>query len=190
MRQKSGTSDPSSAERLAKDIQRATRRQFSAEEKIDIIVAYGAVRKSLGLMVQPLGAEEITALCSAEYAKAQLHSKVQDFERATRLESSLSPVRWSDWLRLNGLAMSTAPSGPTFDRGSLVVAAAVQGLGVALETQRFAEAELASGSLVRFGGDRFRGIRREMHFLCYRTREQNTPKIRKFCEWLLAESSQ
>ena len=38
MRQKSGTSDPSSAERLVKDIRRATRRQFSAEEKIRIVL--------------------------------------------------------------------------------------------------------------------------------------------------------
>lgn len=153
-------------------------------DKIDIAVAYGAVRKSSGLTVQPLGTEEIAALCSAEYAKAR------DFERMIRLESSLSPVRWSDWFRLNGLAMPTAPSGPSFDRGSLVVAAAVQGLGVALETLRFAEAELAAGSLVRFGGDGFRSIQREMHFLCHRTRDQNAPKIRKFCNWVLAEANQ
>ena len=38
MRQKFGTSDPSSAERLVKDIRRATRRQFSAEEKIRIVL--------------------------------------------------------------------------------------------------------------------------------------------------------
>ena len=38
MRRKSGTSDPSSAEQLVKDIRRATRRQFSAEEKIRIVL--------------------------------------------------------------------------------------------------------------------------------------------------------
>lgn len=155
-------------------------------DQIDIIVAFGSVLKKPGLTVRPLGLEEITALCSAEYAKA--HSKAHDFERVNRLESSLSPVRWSDWFRLNGLSTPAAASGPSFDRGSLVVAAAVQGLGIALETLRFAEAELAAGSLVRFGGERFRGIRREMHFLCYRTRDQNSPKVRKFCEWVLAEA--
>ena len=157
-------------------------------DQIDIVVAYGAVRKSSGLTVQSLGAEEITALCSPEYAKGQSRAKAQDVESATRLESSLSPVRWSDWFRLNGQRMPVTPSGPSFDRGSLVVAAAVQGLGVALETLRFAEAELAAGSLVRFGGERFHGIRRDMHFICFRTQDQNAPKVRKFCEWVLAES--
>lgn len=159
-------------------------------DEIDIVVAYGSVRKNSGLTVQPLGTEEIAALCSAEYAKAHSPSKAHNVERMTRLDSSLSPVRWSDWFRLNGLAIPTAPSGPSFDRGSLVVAAAVQGLGVALETLRFAEAELVAGSLVRFGGDDFRSIRREMHFLCFRTRDQSAPKIRKFCNWVLAEANQ
>ena len=68
-------------------------------DQIDIVVVYGSVRKSSGLTVQSLGAEEIAALCSAEYAKAHSYSKSHEFERITRLESSLSPVRWSDWLR-------------------------------------------------------------------------------------------
>jgi LysR family transcriptional regulator, glycine cleavage system transcriptional activator len=155
-------------------------------DELDIVIAYGAVRKSAGLTVQSLGSEEIAALCSPAYATA--HAKALDVARATHLESSLSPVRWADWFRLNGQRMPAAAAGPAFDRGSLVVAAAVQGLGVALETVRFAEAELAAGSLVRFGGERFRSIHRDMHFLCYRTGDQNALKVRKFCEWVMAES--
>jgi LysR family transcriptional regulator, glycine cleavage system transcriptional activator len=159
------------------------------QDQIDIVIAYGAVRKTSGVTVQSLGPEEIAALCSADYAKAYTHTKVQNVERVTRLESSLSPVRWSDWFRLNGLRLPHAAVGPSFDRGSLVVAAAVQGLGVALETVRFAEAEIAAGSLVRFGGERFQSIRRDMHFLCCRTHEQTSPKIQKFREWVLAETN-
>jgi LysR family transcriptional regulator, glycine cleavage system transcriptional activator len=150
------------------------------QDQIDIVIAYGAVRKSSGLTVQSLGPEEIAALCSAEYAKAH------DVGHVTCLESSLSPVRWSDWFRINGLRPPNTPTGPSFDRGSLVVAAAVQGLGVALETVRFAETELAAGSLVQFGGGRFQSIQRDMHFLCYRSHDQSSPKIKKFCGWLLA----
>ena len=79
--------------------------------------------------------------------------------------------------------------GPSFDRGSLVVAAAVQGLGVALETLRFAQTEVEAGNLVRFGGERFSSIQREMHFLCCRTRDQDAPRIRRFCEWILDEAA-
>ena len=158
-------------------------------EQIDVVVAYGTVRKSSGLTMRSLGREEIVALCSPDFARANRPTKAKDFERVVRLESSVSPVQWSDWFALNDLPVPNLQTGPSFDRGSLVVAAAVQGLGVALETLRFAQAEVDAGSLIRFGGERFRSIQREMHFLCCRTRDQNAPKIRRFCEWILGEAA-
>ena len=136
-----------------------------------------------------MGPEDIAALCSPDFAVANKPTRAKDFERVVRLESSFSPVRWSDWFALNDLPMPKLQSCPSFDRGSLVVAAAVQGLGVALETLRFAQTEVDSGNLVRFGAERFSSIQREMHFLCCRTRDQNTPKIRRFCEWILGEAA-
>ena len=50
------------------------------------------------------------------------------------------------------------------------------------------KAEVDSGSLVRFGGDRFHSIQREMHYLCYRTADENDRKISRFRDWVLAES--
>ena len=158
-------------------------------EQIDVVVAYGAVRRSSGLTTRSLGPEEIATLCSPAFALTNNPTRAKDFERVVRLESSFSPVRWSDWFALNDLPMPNSQTGPSFDRGSLVVAAAVQGLGVALETLRFAQTELDAGSLVRFCGQRFRSIEREMHFICCRTRDQNAPKIRRFCEWILAEAA-
>ena len=158
-------------------------------ETIDVVVAYGTVRKCSGITTRTLGDEEIAALCSPDFALANTPTKAKDFEHVVRLESSFSPVRWSDWFALNNLQIPRSHSGPSFDRGSLVVAAAVQGLGVALETLRFAQTEVDAGSLVRFGGQRFSSIQREMHFLCCRTRDQNAPKIRRFCEWVLGEAA-
>ena len=158
-------------------------------EQIDVVIAYGTVRKSSGLTTRSLGPEEIAALCSPDFARKNRPTKARDFERVVRLESTFSPVRWSDWFVLNELPMPNSQTGPSFDRGSLVVAAAVQGLGVALETLRFAQSEIEAGSLIRFCGERFRSIHREMHFLCCRTRDLNTPKIGRFCEWILGEAA-
>ncbi|MFC6791123.1 hypothetical protein ACFQE0_16780 [Methylobacterium komagatae] len=68
-----------------------------------------------------------------------------------------------------------------------MISAAVQGLGVALETLRFAEEEIASGTLVRLGEGQCEGIRRDLHFLCWRARDDEAPSIRHFREWILAE---
>ena len=76
-------------------------------------------------------------------------------------------MQWADWFKLSGLKLPSTAR-PSFDRGSLAVAAAADGLGIALETTRFAEVELARGELVAIDGPAFRRIERETHFLCYR----------------------
>ena len=61
-----------------------------------------------------------------------------DLTALTLIDSKLNPVQWADWCALNGLELPVR-AGPSFERGSLAIAAAVDGLGVALETRRFAE---------------------------------------------------
>ena len=60
-------------------------------------------------------------------------------------------------------------------------------MGVALESTRFAEAELAVGQLVPLREGRFRGIRRVMHHLVTRNSQRGTHRIRAFRSWLLKE---
>lgn len=153
---------------------------LARHEEIDILIAYGRPPRGPGLTVESLGPEEIAALCTPEVARAA--GSVGAF---TRLDSSFSPIRWPDWFAHNGLPIPTGASGAAFDRGSLVISAAVQGLGVALETLRFARDELAAGQLVRLGGGRFESLSRDLHFICYRERDGALEKIRAFRRWLL-----
>ncbi|MET0366570.1 MAG: LysR substrate-binding domain-containing protein [Methylobacterium sp.] len=155
--------------------------------EIDVLIAYGAPPRGAGLRVEPLGPEEIAALCRPDLAREAADLSPAAIARLTWLDSSFSPVRWADWFAQNGLAPPRARGGPAFDRGSLVISAAVQGLGVALETLRFAEDEIASGALVRLGEGRCTGIRRDLHFLCWRARDDDAPGIRRFRDWILAE---
>lgn len=161
---------------------------LSRHDEIDVIIAYGAAPRHKGVKTLSLGTEEIAALCAPEFEAAHCDVGPQDFARLVRLESTFSPVRWSDWFEKNGLAVGLPQTGPAFDRGSMVIAAAAQGVGLALETVRFAQAELNTGALVRFHRDRFQSIERPLHYLCYRTRDENTPKVRYFCDWVLNES--
>lgn len=161
---------------------------LSKHPDIDVVITYAAAPRAAGVTVRSLGPEEVVALCAPDYGTASEALDGAALENIVRLESSLSPVRWTDWFSANGMAPPPDRPGPSFDRGSMVIAAAVQGVGVALETTRFAETEIEAGSLVRFGGDRFAGLRRELHFLCYRGADRESPKIRKFCEWLLAQA--
>ena len=95
-------------------------------------------------------------------------------------------MQWADWCKLNGLKLPPRAR-PSFDRGSLAVAAAADGLGIALETNRFAEAELARGELVALDGPGFRRIERATHFICYRKTNEDREPIVVFRQWLTAE---
>ena len=153
---------------------------LARHEEIDILIAYGRPPRGPGLTVESLGPEEIAALCTPAVARAAGWAGA-----FTRLDSSFSPIRWPDWFAHNGLPIPTGASGAAFDRGSLVISAAVQGLGVALETLRFARDELAAGQLVRLGGGRVESLSRDLHFICYRERDGALEKIRAFRRWLL-----
>lgn len=154
-------------------------------EEIDILIAYGRPPRGAGLTVESLGPEEIAALCTPEVARAVGPVRRGTVERFTRLDSSFSPVRWPDWFAHNGLPAPLGAAGAAFDRGSLVISAAVQGLGVALETLRFAQDEIGAGQLVRLGDGRLRSLRRDLHFICYRERDGTLEKIQAFRRWLL-----
>ena len=157
-------------------------------EETDVLISYGAPPDRQGLATEPLGSEEVAALCAPEVARRAL-AEDGSLNGLALLESSVSPVRWGEWFALNAIDAPRARVSSAFDRGALVISAAVQGLGVALETVRFAEEELAAGQLARLGAGRFESIRREMHFLTYRVSRKPPPKIRAFRDWLIAEAA-
>lgn len=159
---------------------------FARQEQIDLAIAYGKPPAAHGVSAEPLGLELIAALAAPQVASKCDITKPTAKKGMVLIESAVSPVRWSDWFALNGLSSPKGAERPSFDRGALSVSAAAQGLGFALESTRFAQDELKNGELVRAGEGRLRDVRREMHFLCYRTAQRDLKKIVVFRRWLLA----
>ena len=156
-------------------------------QEIDLVIAYGPVMPRRGVMVETLGVEQVAALAAPELDRLCSPVDAATQPRLPRLESAVSPVRWSDWFSLNGLVLPRAGPAPrpSFDRGALAVSAAVQGLGAVLESTRFAQEEIARGELVMLGGRALRAVPRELHFLCYRASQRDLSRIQAFREWLL-----
>lgn len=154
--------------------------------EIDVTISYGFARERPGIATLPLGAERIVPLCSPSLLKPGVPVR-QLIGEVTLIESQLSRVTWPDWFALNGMTLPPRPR-PSFDRGALALSAAVDGMGVALETVRFAERELARGDLVELGAGEFVPLARETHFLSFRATEKNVEKVRAFREWLLARA--
>ena len=154
---------------------------------LDLDIAYGAPPPRHGIVVESLGPEAVLPMCSPRLIGPDRPLAPADLARFTLIDSKLNPVQWADWCAANGLALP-ARARPSFDRGSLAIAAAVDGLGIALESRRFAELELAQGALVVLDGPAFQAIARDTHFLCYRRADQGSACMTAFRDWLCAQA--
>lgn len=160
---------------------------LKAQADVDVDISYGPPPAQAGVMVQPLGDEPTLPLASPRlFVGGKPPTRPRDVLRHTLIDSRLNPVQWADWGRLNGVKLPVNAR-PSFDRGSLAVAAAVDGLGIALETPRFAQAELQRGELVALDGAAFKRIAGPTHFLRWRKLRQEPQPLAQFRLWLMAE---
>jgi LysR family transcriptional regulator, glycine cleavage system transcriptional activator len=149
-------------------------------DEFDADILYGLPRQE-GFVVVPLGEETITPLCAPELARA-IRAPI-DLFRQILIESEIKQVRWSDWFTRNGLP-APRPQGVRFDRSFLAIAAAVEGLGVALDSTRLAEREIASGRLVRPLAGLAEDVRYVGHYLVFPRSTRQRHSLRLFMTWL------
>lgn len=155
--------------------------------EIDIAISYGYAHERSGIDVTSLGKERIVPLCSpALISNGKLASTW--VTSLPLIDSQLSQVTWREWFAINELSMHTHPR-LSFDRAALAISAAADGMGIALESLRLAEREIARGDLVEIGADVFQSLKRDMHFLSQRANEKHLEKIKSFREWLLKQVS-
>ena len=103
--------------------------------------------------------------------------------RATLLQHVEVPHAWKEWLidnqipeDINGLF------GPRFNQYSLIIRAAVSGVGVGIVPTCLIEEELKSGVLVEPLGRRYTG--RDGYYLCATPEKSNLPAFRLFMTWV------
>lgn len=151
--------------------------------EIDVAVSYGSALERAGMQTVALGRERILPLCAPELVRADRSAR-ELISHLTLIDSQLSRVTWSDWFGANGLALPEAPR-PSFDRAAMAIAAAVDGMGVVLESARLAAREIGRGELVELGQGEFPTVQRETHFLSCRSNEVQREKVQAFTSWLL-----
>ncbi len=163
--------------------------RFDDDSPVDIDIAYGRHGDQAGIESRPLGTEVTAPLCTPAFAKMHDLHDAKAIARCTLIDSKLNPVQWADWCRLNGVRLPRTAR-PSFDRGSLAVAAAAAGLGIALETLRFAGPELANGTLVAMDHPGLAHVERALHYVCYRRTRRHDATIRAFLEWIVGQADE
>ncbi len=149
-------------------------------EEFDADIVYGRPAQE-GLMVLPLGVETVTPLCSPQIAASI--ASVRDLLDCLLIDSDVKQLRWSDWFAANHIAASP-PRAARFDRSFLAISAAVEGLGVALESTRLAERELRDGRLVSPLAGMAQDLFYTAHFLVFPAASRQRAALRVFVNWL------
>lgn len=149
-------------------------------DDFDLDIVYGEPKSSSNERT-PLRIEELTPLCSPEVAK-HLRS-AQDLYSQFLIQSDGQSVQWKGWFAANGMQPPKS-YGLAFDRSSMGIAAAVDGLGVVLESDLLAERELASGRLVSPLRDVSHSIRYVGHYLVHPRQYRQPHAVTQFKQWL------
>jgi DNA-binding transcriptional LysR family regulator len=152
-------------------------------DEFDADIVYGPPRRE-GLTVIPLAQETVTPLCAPSLAKAV--RTIDDLALQVLIQSDNKQIRWSDWFLANGRE-PPLPRGPRFDRSHLALTAAVNGLGVALESTLLAERELRTKTLVRPLAKAAKDVRYVGHHLVFPPTASRNRALQAFRSWLMRE---
>lgn len=93
---------------------------------------------------------------------------------------------WSLWFKAVGLEYRDAGQGQRYSEQTVLLAAAIAGLGVALARASFVQADLESGRLVRLFPHSVRT--KYSYFIVYPPGSETLGKIQAFQEWLLEQA--
>jgi LysR family glycine cleavage system transcriptional activator len=157
-----------------------------ARDDIDLAIRFGRGTYP-GLVVEWLFAEDMFPVCSPELLRGPLPlAEPADLRHHTLLHDGMRED-WRLWLEAAGVEGVDAERGPSFNDASLVVQAAVDGMGVAIGRGSLVAGELAAGRLVRLFAATLR--EGEAYYLVYPEANRDRPQLAAFREWILAEAA-
>ncbi|HWK45655.1 MAG TPA: LysR substrate-binding domain-containing protein [Stellaceae bacterium] len=131
--------------------------------RFDVAIAY-ALPPTTQRDVEPLLVERLRPLCSPALAAAIGLQLPRDLSRATFIHSA-NAVTWNEFMRRIGLGDLRPANELWLDRSTMAIEAAVDGLGVILESEILVEQELRDGRLVAPFDDRTCSIEATSYYL-------------------------
>jgi len=155
-------------------------------EAVDLDIRYGTRLQPAGTLVLPLPPETIVPLCAPELAEGMHPIRgPEDLRHHPLIHSEACLVGWRDWMRQHRKVKLDITRGLRFDRSFMAISAAVDGLGVCLDSLLLVQRELQAGRLVApFGTD---GLRVQGYTVNLLKSRAELPKVRSFQDWLFTE---
>jgi DNA-binding transcriptional LysR family regulator len=118
-----------------------------AEDGFDLAIHFGQPTWAGGVSTF-LCHETVLPMANAELARAIRSEQLLSSGNVPLLHMTTRPKLWTEWFQLHGLTVGNSYLGLRFDQFSMITAAAISGLGVALLPTYLVEDEIRSGTLV------------------------------------------
>lgn len=153
----------------------------------DIDIRYGMGKLlPAGTMVLPFPPETIVPLCAPALADGlnPIRSP-EDLRHHMLIHSEVCFISWQDWMRQHRKVKLDISRGPRFDRSFMAISAAVDGIGVCLESLLLVQRELETGRLIAPLG--LEGPQVQGYTFNILKSQAELPKIRNFQDWLFDE---
>jgi LysR family transcriptional regulator, glycine cleavage system transcriptional activator len=159
-----------------------------AVEPIDLGIRFGRGRYP-GLVTERLGGDALVVVCAPKLRAKKRLASPADLRRHVLLHDD-DPDAWRRWLAAHGPSGVDPSRGTVLTDSRMLVAAAVEGQGVALARRALAMDDLAAGRLVLpFPHVRPLPVKNAYYVVAPR-RALARPEVRAFVEWLKGESQE
>jgi DNA-binding transcriptional LysR family regulator len=156
--------------------------------QMDIDIRYGLPNWP-NLNVVPVFTEKIMPLASPEFLERNTISKPQDLLKVPLIQSGVNIVQWPEWFTEYGAEQRPERMALRFDRAMMSIDAAVQSLGVALESTSLSQAHIEAGRLKPVF-DANLHIEVKAHYVVHPARNGSRPEVASFLQWLNDEAHQ
>lgn len=158
-------------------------------EVVDFDIRYGRGQWP-GLHCETILHDYILPMCSPTYLEQlgnDSKSLASIVKRARLIDSTKTVWQWDDWLARQGTNRASALGALRFERSSMAIQLAVDGVGVILDSTTLACDELLSGALVPLAPG-LGAIRFPAYWIVCPARHQSRRLVQEFSQWLLSTS--
>jgi DNA-binding transcriptional LysR family regulator len=153
-------------------------------DQVDVDIRYGRPN-GFDLHSEALNRDRISAFCSPSYfRKLGSPLKPQELRDAAFIHLQLNAIQWSDWLAANDAETIDVSFRLHSDRSLLAIQAAVEGLGIVLESHLLCGHYVRSGALIKMFPES-RDIEWTSYYLVCPKPRLDVPVIRMFRDWLV-----
>ena len=154
--------------------------------QVDVDIRYG-VSEWPNLVVEPIFEEHILPLASPDLLARQPVHVPSDLLKRPLIQSTVSLVQWPAWFASRNLIGMPERFVFRFDRASMSLEAAVQGLGIALESDRIASQFIETGRLRPVFHPAW-SLAIKAHFMVYPERHARRVEVSRFVTWVKEQS--